>query len=670
MEESDIQRVKKAAGAIMADITAFASGRGLAAAVERLATVADQLAKGQLNVVVCGEFKQGKTSLISALLREPRLLPIDTDIATAAVTRIAWGERERIVAYVEDGGATEAVELGRDQLREYIVQINNENGARRVRLVDIALPNALLAGGLVIVDTPGIGGIAIEHSEITYGFLPQADLILFVTSAQAPMTEHEIAFLRERVMPFNRDVIVAVNRIDRQRDWRTIIQENEAKLQVAFSDQGRDVAERIRVMPCSSGQFLGFLRTHDPLDAEESLVPGLEAAIVAHLSFNGATLLALRAIDGSGKILGEIKAPIQTAHAVLTADSAEALRQLEDDLAQSRQRLDELRSKGAAWRSELSSGFADIRQELHYAQHDGSLTLRADFNRRLGDGKQLADPSRIGRDTAADLQTHRALLNQTAMDLVVALRAKVSRSARVVLPGAGSMTIDAGLPGQAPGLHGARRKQTLTRRAFTAGRMTVVSTTAGGAIGGMLGAVVGGAIGAIFGGVGAVPGATLGSYLGGLAGSAFGGLQGLREGLELVEQRESGDTRKAVFDILEPFISSEMLRIHRAQEDALRDAERATIAEFETEIETAQTINRDQIGILMEQKAASQADVAGRLQDLNGALRAIAQFEARLAEAAAHAAGTEPAADAGADDVVDSWSEDQVGYAADPGMGR
>ncbi|MBV8711980.1 MAG: dynamin family protein, partial [Solirubrobacterales bacterium] len=55
-----------------------------------------RLLEGDLLVVVCGEFKRGKSTMINALLDEPELLPSDVDITTSVVSTVGWGPTEEI----------------------------------------------------------------------------------------------------------------------------------------------------------------------------------------------------------------------------------------------------------------------------------------------------------------------------------------------------------------------------------------------------------------------------------------------------------------------------------------------------------------------------------------------------------------------------------------------
>ena len=64
-----------------------------------------------------------------------------------------------------------------------------------------------------IVDTPGTNAVIREHEQITSEFVPRADLVLFVTSADRPFTETERAFL-EQIRDWGKKVVVVINKID------------------------------------------------------------------------------------------------------------------------------------------------------------------------------------------------------------------------------------------------------------------------------------------------------------------------------------------------------------------------------------------------------------------------------------------------------------------------
>jgi len=69
-------------------------------------------------------------------------------------------------------------------------------------------------GGLVFIDSPGTNSIIEQHQELTENYLKQADIILFLTSIERPLSKSEQDFLRIVDNTWARKVIVGVNKID------------------------------------------------------------------------------------------------------------------------------------------------------------------------------------------------------------------------------------------------------------------------------------------------------------------------------------------------------------------------------------------------------------------------------------------------------------------------
>jgi len=68
-------------------------------------------------------------------------------------------------------------------------------------------------GDINIVDTPGTNAVIREHERLTADFVPRADLVLFVTSADRPFTETERAFL-EQIRGWGKKIVVVINKVD------------------------------------------------------------------------------------------------------------------------------------------------------------------------------------------------------------------------------------------------------------------------------------------------------------------------------------------------------------------------------------------------------------------------------------------------------------------------
>lgn len=86
-------------------------------------------------------------------------------------------------------------------------------------------------GGLVFIDSPGTNSIIEQHQELTENYLKQADIILFVTSIERPLTKSEQDFLVLVDRTWARKVIVTINKID-------LATEDEVKQVKAYVSDG------------------------------------------------------------------------------------------------------------------------------------------------------------------------------------------------------------------------------------------------------------------------------------------------------------------------------------------------------------------------------------------------------------------------------------------------
>ena len=153
-----------------------------------------RLADPACRVVVCGEFKKGKSSLVNALLGA-RVCATDADVATAIPTYVRWGERlEAHVLDEESPGSARGAAVAAAE----VDTVATGHAGPSARALEIRLPRELLAGGLVLVDTPGIsGGLASAHAGVALRALAVADVLVFVTDAGAELGAAEIEFLAQ-----------------------------------------------------------------------------------------------------------------------------------------------------------------------------------------------------------------------------------------------------------------------------------------------------------------------------------------------------------------------------------------------------------------------------------------------------------------------------------------
>src|SRR5437867_3522854 len=138
----------------------------------RLTQARTRLVDPMFHVLVVGEFKQGKSSLINALLGVD-VCPVDDDIATAVPTKLLFASEPSAAATIIppadalEGTPSTVEDVPFDDVSQYVTEAANPENVRRIECVEVRVPAALLQGGLVLVDTPGVGGLGSTHSTIT-----------------------------------------------------------------------------------------------------------------------------------------------------------------------------------------------------------------------------------------------------------------------------------------------------------------------------------------------------------------------------------------------------------------------------------------------------------------------------------------------------------------------
>ena len=127
----------------------------------------------------------------------------------AVVRRREGDGQQAAVEPVADRGARELGQRGRQPRQPEARRAGRDHRAQPV-----------LKQGLVIVDTPGMGGLGAGHAAATLGFLPFADGLIFVSDASAELSAPEVEFLR-RATELCPTVLFAQTKIDLYPHWQT-----------------------------------------------------------------------------------------------------------------------------------------------------------------------------------------------------------------------------------------------------------------------------------------------------------------------------------------------------------------------------------------------------------------------------------------------------------------
>ena len=157
------------------------------------------LAKGDFNLAVCGKVKNGKSSLINALIGR-RILPECNDVATSRVFKISNADRDSFYIVYSNG---DKKEITLKELAQYGSQAEIDTAGEAsldkvIAYIQVNTPTDFLPEGVSIIDTPGIGSTYPQHTAITKQYLKHADASLFVMNPTV-LDSVEISFLKEMV---------------------------------------------------------------------------------------------------------------------------------------------------------------------------------------------------------------------------------------------------------------------------------------------------------------------------------------------------------------------------------------------------------------------------------------------------------------------------------------
>jgi GTP-binding protein EngB required for normal cell division len=146
----------------------------------------------RFEIAVFGRVSSGKSSLLNHIAGMV-LLPVGVVPITAVPTRLMRGEPVRAaIAFAEWEPRTVPVA----QLYEYASEEGNPANRKHVTGIEVFAPSPRLREGVVWVDTPGIGSLALSGSAETFAYLPRCDLGVVLIDAASTINADDVNLLR------------------------------------------------------------------------------------------------------------------------------------------------------------------------------------------------------------------------------------------------------------------------------------------------------------------------------------------------------------------------------------------------------------------------------------------------------------------------------------------
>jgi GTPase Era involved in 16S rRNA processing len=163
-----------------------------------------KLESEKFHLVVLGEFNHGKSTFVNALLGQD-VLPTGITPTTASINHVVYADQPNARVVLTTG---ESKPLDPSQLKEWVTVAGGH--ADEVAYVELGFPADMLKNSVVLVDTPGVNDLNEQRAEVTYGYVPRADAVVFLLDAGQALKDSEREFLRSRVLESARDRLIFV----------------------------------------------------------------------------------------------------------------------------------------------------------------------------------------------------------------------------------------------------------------------------------------------------------------------------------------------------------------------------------------------------------------------------------------------------------------------------
>jgi small GTP-binding protein len=170
---------------------------------------ANRLSKLELNLVLLGQFKRGKSTLANCLLGKS-ILPSSTVPLTTVVTEIRFGEDDALSVVFKNG---KNISQPLNKISEYVTEKKNPKNQKGVDRVVVFCRSDFLKNGIVLIDTPGTSSTFLHNTKVANDYLPNCDAAILLISADSPLSSEETNFIIS-IKKYASKIFFVVNKCD------------------------------------------------------------------------------------------------------------------------------------------------------------------------------------------------------------------------------------------------------------------------------------------------------------------------------------------------------------------------------------------------------------------------------------------------------------------------
>jgi len=179
-------------------------------------SLSSSLKNGYFSIVVVGEFSAGKSTFLNALMHE-KYLPSFSSETTATINFLRHKDKsdsgeEEVKVHFNDG-SKEIVAATFESIERYTSTKSNIEVVKEINLVELFLDSKFLEKGVMLVDSPGLNGVAEGHKDITEKQIEKSHACIFMFSSEQPGKATDFKLIKELRNKVN-TIIFVLNKID------------------------------------------------------------------------------------------------------------------------------------------------------------------------------------------------------------------------------------------------------------------------------------------------------------------------------------------------------------------------------------------------------------------------------------------------------------------------